>query len=73
MVRTRRWKIRLSRKASKSHIIVKEKYQDKAKQIFQGSKITITTKGHRHLRSVIGGKTFKESCIKELVQNGVRS
>ena len=60
-------------KASKSHIIVKEKYQDKAKQIFQGSKITITTKGHRHLRSVIGGKTFKESCIKELVQNGVRS
>ena len=30
-------------KASKSHIIVKEKYQGKAKQIFQGSKITITT------------------------------
>ena len=33
-------------KASKSHIIVKEKYQDKAEQIFQGSKITITTEGH---------------------------
>ena len=30
-------------KASKPYITVKEKYQDKAKQIFQGSKITITT------------------------------
>ena len=54
-------------KASKSHIIVKEKHQDKGKQIFQGSKIIITREGHRHLRSVIGSKTFKESYIKELV------
>ena len=54
-------------KASKSHIIVKQKYQDKAKQILQGSKITITTEGHRHLGSVIGSKTLKERFIKELV------
>ena len=54
-------------KASKSHIIVKEKYQDKKTQTFQGSKIKTTIDGHRHLRSVIGSKTFKESYIKELV------
>ena len=70
-IRKRRWIIRLSLKASKSRIIVKEKYQDKAKQIFQGSKITIITEGHRNLVSVIGSKTFKERCIKELVLNGV--
>ena len=51
-------------KASKLHIIVKEKYQDKAKQMFQRSKIIITTEGHRHLRSVIGSKTFKKSYKK---------
>ena len=54
-------------KASKSHIIVKEKYQDKDKQIFQSSKITITTEGHRYLGSVIRSKIFKENYIKELV------
>ena len=53
--------------AQKSYIIVKEKYQDKAKQIFQDSKITITTERHRHLESIIGSKTVKESYIKELV------
>ena len=36
-------------------------YQDKAKQIFQGSKITVTTEGHRHLGLVIGSKTFKKA------------
>ena len=54
-------------KASKSLIIVKDKCQDKAKQIFQGSNITITTEEHRHLGSVIGSKTFKESYIKKLI------
>ena len=48
-IRIRRWEIRLHVKASKSQIIVKEKFQDKTKQIFQPSKITITTQGHRHL------------------------
>ena len=66
-IRKRRWIIQLSLKASKSHIIVKGKYQNKAKQIFQGSKITIITEGHRNLVSVIGSRTFKERCIKELV------
>ena len=68
-IRTRRWEIRLSRKTIKiiQIIFVKEKYQDKAKQIFQGSKITITTERHRHLGLVTEGKTFKESYIKELV------
>ena len=54
-------------KASKSHMIVKKQYQDTAKQIFQGSKITITTEGHRLLGLAIGSKTFKESYISELV------
>ena len=61
------WKFGYHVKASKSHIIVKEKYQDKAKEIFQGSKITIPTEGHRHLGSVIGSKKFKESYTKEHV------
>ena len=54
-------------KASKSHIIAKEQYQDRAKQVLQGSKITITTEGHRHLGSVVGSRTFKERYIRELV------
>ena len=37
------WKFGYHVKASKSHIIVKEKYQDKAKQKFQGSKINQLT------------------------------
>ena len=51
-------------KASKSHITVKEEYQDRAKQIFQGNKITITTGRHRQLRSAIGSKTFKKKSYK---------
>ena len=66
-IRTRRWEIQLSRKSFKITHNCKREYQDKAKQIFQSSKITITTEGHRHLGSVMGSKTFKESYIKELV------
>ena len=54
-------------KASKSHIIAKEQYQGRAKQVLQGSKITLTTEGHRHLGSVVGSKTFKERYTRELV------
>ena len=54
-------------KASKSHIIAKEQYQDRAKQVLQGSKITLTTEGHQHLGSVVGSKTFKERYTRELV------
>ena len=54
-------------KASKSHIIAKEQYQDRAKQVRQGSKITLTTEGHQHLGSVVGSKTFKERYTRELV------
>ena len=54
-------------KASKSHIIGKEQYQDRAKQVLQGSKITLTTEGHQHLGSVVGSKTFKERYTRELV------
>ena len=35
--------------------------------MFQGSKITITTEGHRHLGSIIRSKAFKKSYIKEIV------
>ena len=43
-IRTKRWEFGFQVKASKSQIIAKEKYQDKAKQIFQGSTITTTTR-----------------------------
>ena len=57
-------------KASKLHLIVKEKNQDKAKQIFQGRKITITTEGQWHLglaiiRNCIDKATGFEKIIKE--------
>ena len=50
-------------------MIVRKQYQDKAKQIFQGSKIKITTEGHRHLGLVIGSKNIqrklhKRTCFK---------
>ena len=48
-IRTKGGKFGYQVKASKSHIIVKEKYQDKAKQIFQGSKITTNINGNRDI------------------------
>ena len=54
-------------KASKSHIIVKEQYQEKAKQIFPWSKIRIITEGHRYLGSIIGSKVLKGSYINTLI------
>lgn len=59
-------------KASKSHIIVKEQYQEKAKQTFQGSKIKITA-DHRHQDSVIGTKIFKGSYVLTLIQSSVKN
>ena len=53
--------------AKKSHLIVKEQYKDKAKEIFEDANIKISTEGHRHLGSVVGTKQFCENYISSLI------
>ena len=54
-------------KASKSHLIVKEKYINKATNNFQGLDVQITTAGERHLGAVIGSMQFKEKYVANQV------
>ena len=67
-IRKRRWKFQASCKSIKiTHIIVKKQYQEKARQIFQRSKIKITTEDHRQLDSFIHTKVFIGSYINTLI------
>ena len=54
-------------KASKSHLIVKEKYINKATNNFQGLDVQITTAGERHLGQVIGSIQFREKYVTNQV------
>ena len=56
-------------KPSKSHLIVKEEYFDRAKFIFKGSEVKITKSGQRHLVAAIGNKEFKREYIESMVNN----
>ena len=53
-----------SPKPSKSFLIVKQHYKGYAERIFAGSNIMISTKGARHLRTVLGDISFKAKCIR---------
>ena len=46
-------------KASKSWLIVKEKYFDEAESIFHDSGLNITIEGRKHLGATIGSTNFK--------------
>ena len=48
----------------KSFLIVKECYLDEATHLFEGTGITITTIGARHLGAALGSSQFKEEYVK---------
>ena len=54
--------------AVKSILIVKEDFYQEAKQLFEGSKVRITTSGSKYLGSTIGNMTFREAYIAEKVE-----
>ncbi len=49
--------------ASKTHLIVKEKFLGKAKQLFSGTNVNITVEGKRHLGAAIGSRKFTEEYV----------
>ena len=51
----------------KSYLIFKEGYIDEVKQLFEGTNITITTNGARHLGTAFGLSDFKEFYVKKKV------
>jgi len=54
-------------KPSKSHLIVKEKYLELAKQTFCASEIKITISGQRHLGAAIGSGDYRSTYIKSMI------
>ena len=55
-------------KASKSHLIVKEEYINKATNNFHGLDVQITTAGERHLGAVISSTQLKEKYVINQVE-----
>ena len=49
--------------ASKTILIVKERFEGKAKAIFGKSWMEISTRGERHMGAVVGSKRFKDCCV----------
>ena len=64
-IRRRRKKIGCTINAGKSYLIVKDKYKDKAIEIYKNAHIKITREG-KPLGSVIGSKQFSENYISSL-------
>ena len=53
--------------ATKSWLIVKERYLSTAKEIFKDSKVNITAEGKRHLGATIGSDAFKDNFVGEKI------
>ena len=53
--------------ATKSWIIVKEQYEDLAREVFGGTGVKITNKGKRHLGAVIGSNSYRTSYVEEKI------
>ena len=58
-------------KASKSWLIVKPQFLEKANEIFENSGLKITTQGRRHLGAVIGLEELKCEFVSERVSEWV--
>ena len=58
-------------KLSKSYLIVKEQYYNKAVDAFMGNKVKVTSEGKRHLGAVIGSEAFKVSHAKSHVDDWI--
>ena len=56
-------------KAAKSHLIVKQQYEQKANDVFAQSNVNITTSGKRHLGAVIGNESYKKEYVSDLVND----
>ena len=48
--------------------MVKKKWLDKAKEIFTGTRVKITSEGHRHLGAFIGDEDLVEGFVREKVK-----
>lgn len=55
----------------KYHLVVKPEFEERAKSIFEGSNIHITTGGTRHLGAVIGSKESREEYVANKVETWV--
>ena len=55
----------------KTILIVKEQHAEKAREAFQGTDITITTSGERHLGAVIGSAAAKDEYVSKKVNKWV--
>ena len=53
--------------ASKTILIVKESYKEKALEVFDGTGVTITTEGERHMGAVIGSDQFKKLYVENKI------
>ena len=56
-------------KASKSWLIIKEEYENCARELFYGSDLNITVKGKKHLGAIIGSEEFKKEYVEELIDD----
>ena len=52
-------------KPSKTWLIVKNEFKEKAVKVFEGTGVKITTTGMRHLGAVIGSITYKEEYMNQ--------
>ena len=53
--------------AVKTHLVVKEEYVGKARELFAGTGIIITTEGKRHLGAAIGFRSYPEEYVTRKV------
>ena len=58
--------------ASKSWLVVKPEHLQKAKQIFEGTNVNITTNGKKHLGATIGSEEYKAEYIQAKVEEWVK-
>ena len=56
----------------KTVLIVKPQFEDKAREAFQGTGITITTDGERHMGAVIGSAAARDEYVSKKVSKWVQ-
>ena len=54
--------------AAKTYLVVKQEYEDFAKEAFANTDGQITTHGKRHLEAALSAKTFTEEYVSSKVQ-----
>ena len=58
-------------KASKSWLIVKPQYEEKARELFSDTEVQITTSGQKHLGAALGSEEFKNQFVVDRVNDWV--